>query len=246
MIGMALGFSASGLIPFASTFSAFLTRAHDFIRMAIYSGSNIKINGSHAGISIGEDGASQMGLEDISMFLSIPHSVILYPSDAVSAENCVAEQVKHKGISYIRTTRAKTPVIYNNNEKFPIGGLKVVKKSRKDKVLVIGAGITLHEAIKAHEVLKKKNINIRVIDLYCVQPVDKKALLRNAKDCKNKVMVVEDHYYGGLGCVVGSVVGKIEHLYVKEIPRSGKPEALLKKFNIDSTAIIKAVNKLRR
>jgi len=202
MIGMTMGFSAAGLIPVAGSFSAFLTRAHDFIRMAIYSGSNIKLFGSHAGVNIGEDGASQMGLEDISMFLSVPDSLIQYPCDAVSAEKCVQNMVKHKGISYLRTTRAKTPVIYNNNEKFPIGKLKVIRKSKKDSVLVIGAGITLHEALKAYDKLKNKRINIRVIDLYSIRPVDTKALKKNAKECKNRVVIVEDHYFGGIGSVV--------------------------------------------
>ena len=157
MAGMAIGFSSLNYIPFVATFAAFFTRAHDFIRMAFYSKSDIKFVGSHVGVSIGEDGPSQMGLEDISMFLSIPGSVILYPSDAVSTEHLVREMTRHEGISYLRTTRGKTPVIYNNNEVFKIGSLKVLRKSDKDKVLVIGAGITLHEALKAHDILQKDN-----------------------------------------------------------------------------------------
>lgn len=249
MIGMAVGLSAEGLVPFASTFAAFLTRAHDFIRMAIYSGSDIKIAGSHAGISIGEDGASQMGLEDISMFLSMPDSLIQYPCDAVSAERCVQNMAKHKGISYLRTTRAKTPVIYSNDEKFPVGGLKVVRKNSRDSVLVIGAGITLYGALKAYDKLDSMKVKIRVIDLYSIRPVDAKALRKNAMECRNRVVVVEDHYYGGIGCVVKDALGStcdIEHLYVKDIPRSGKPEQLLRKYNIDSNAIIRSVKKLRR
>jgi transketolase len=241
MAGMAIGFSSLNYIPFVATFAAFFTRAHDFIRMAFYSKSDIKFVGSHVGVSIGEDGPSQMGLEDISMFLSIPGSVILYPSDAVSTEHLVREMTRHEGISYLRTTRGKTPVIYNNNEVFKIGSLKVLRKSDKDKVLVIGAGITLHEALKAHDILQKDNINIRVIDLYSVQPVDKNALIKNTKECKGRVIVVEDHYLGGIGAVVSSVVGKIKHLYVKSAPRSGKPEELIKKYNIDSSAIVKTV-----
>lgn len=241
MAGMAIGFSAMGLVPFAGSFSCFLSRAHDFIRMAAYSRANIKFFGSHSGISIGEDGPSQMGLEDISMFIGIPGSVILYPCDAISTENLVAEMAKHKGISYLRTTRGNTPVIYNNNEKFPIGKLKVLRKSGKDKALVIAAGITVHEALKAYELLKKKGISIRVIDLYSVKPLDAKSLVKNAKECKNKIIVVEDHYFGGIGCVVAEAAGKIEHLYVKEIPRSGKPEELMRKYGIDAAAIVKAV-----
>ena len=244
MVGMAVGISAMGLVPFVSTFSCFLSRAHDFIRMAQYSNANIKFIGSHSGISIGQDGPSQMGLEDISMFLSMPNSVVLYPSDAVSAENLTKAMLKHKGISYLRTTREKTPVIYGNKEKFPIGSFKVLKKSNKDKALVIAAGITVHEALKAYDKLKKR-ISIRVIDLYSIKPIDEKELLKNAKECKNKVIVVEDHYFGGIGSAVSAVLGKIENLYIKEIPRSGLPEELMAKYGIDASAIVKTVVKLR-
>ncbi len=246
MAGASLGLSKVGYVPFVATFAAFWTRAHDFIRMAAYSEANVKFVGSHAGVSIGEDGASQMGLEDLSMFLSVPGALVLYPSDAVSTEHLVKELGKHKGVSYLRTTRGKTPVVYPNNEKFPIGGLKVLRKSKRDKVLVIGAGETLHEALNAYDLLKAKGVDVRVIDLYSVQPVDRKALLKNAKECKGRVVVVEDHYFGGIGSVVMSVVGKIEHLYVKKIPRSGKPEQLRKMFGIDSSAIVRAVKRLVR
>ena len=245
MIGMAIGFSGAGLIPFAATFGTFLTRAHDFIRMAMYSHSNIKFVGSHVGVSIGEDGPSQMGLEDIPMFLSMPDSVILYPCDAVSTENCVKQMVKHKGISYLRTTREKTRVIYKNSEKFPLGKFKVLRKSRKDKALVIAAGITVHESLKAYDLLKKGRTNIRVIDLYSIRPVDAAALLKHARECRDKVIVVEDHYLGGIGAVVSEIVGKIEHLYVKGIPRSGKPEQLRRKFGIDAASIVRSVRKLK-
>lgn len=245
MVGMAIGFSGMGLIPFAATFGTFLTRAHDFIRMAMYSEANIKFVGSHVGVSIGEDGPSQMGLEDIPMFLSMPKSVILYPCDAVSTEHCVKGIVKHRGISYLRTTREKTPVIYKNSEKFPIGKFKVLKKSNKDRVLVIAAGITVHESLKAYDLLKKKRTNIRIIDLYSIRPVDSAALKKHAKECRNNVIVVEDHYMGGIGCVVSEIIGKIEHLYVKGIPRSGKPEQLRRKFGIDAAAIVKAVRNIK-
>ena len=243
MVGMAIGFSTQGFISIVSTFAAFLTRAHDFIRMAAYSKANIKFVGSHAGVHVGEDGPSQMGLEDIAMFLSVPHAVILYPCDAVATEYCTREMTKQKGIFYLRTTRGKTPILYKNNEKFPIGKLKVLKKSRKDAALIVAAGITVHEALKAYEILAKKNIFVRVIDLYSLQPVDKKELSRNARECQNKVIVVEDHYLNGIGSVVASVVGKITHLYVKDIPRSGKPEELLQKYGIDASAIMKVVEK---
>jgi len=243
MIGATIGFSALGFIPFTATFGAFLTRAYDFIRMAQYSDANIKIVGSHAGVSIGEDGPSQMGLEDLSMFLAMPDSVIFYPSDAVSTEILVREMAKHRGITYMRTTREKTPVLYDEKEKFEISGLKVLKKSKKDKALVIGAGVTVHEALKAYEALQKKKINIRVIDLYCIKPVDETALQMNAKDCKNKVIVVEDHYSNGIGSVVSVVLGPVRHLYIKHLPRSGKPEQLREKYKIDANAIIEEVMK---
>ncbi len=244
MTGMAMGLSAGGFRPFAATFGAFLTRAYDFIRMARYSEADIKLVGSHAGVSIGEDGPSQMGLEDINMLMGIPDSVILYPCDAVSAENCVKEMAGHKGISYLRTTREKTPVVYRNNEKFPIGKLKVLRKSKQDRALIIAAGITVHEALKAHEKLKKEGISARVIDLYSVKPADTTQLLMNARECGNNVVVVEDHYYGGIGTIVGSIVERIRHLYIRDIPRSGKPEELRRKHGIDSRAIAKEIRKM--
>ena len=245
MVGAAVGFSAMDYTPFAATFGAFFSRAYDFIRMAQYSNSNIKLVGSHAGVSVGEDGPSQMGLEDISMFLSMPDSVVLYPCDAVSTEKVVREMARHQGISYMRTTREKTTVIYDVKENFEIGGLKVLCSSKKDKALVIGAGITVHEALKAFEELEKKGIHIRVIDLYSIKPVDEAELIRHAKECKNKVIVVEDHYANGIGSVVSEVVGNIKHLYVKEIPRSGKPEELRAKYKIDANAIVEAVKKIK-
>jgi len=244
MVGMAVGFSAMGFNPFIATFSAFLTRAHDFIRMAQYSMANIKCVGSHAGMSIGPDGPSQMGLEDISMFLSMPKAVVLYPSDAVSAEYLVKEMSKHKGISYLRTTRGKTPVIYKNSERFPIGGLKVVLKNSRDKALVVTAGITLQEALKAYEILKKKNIYIRVIDLYSLQPLDTASLIKNASECKNNVIAVEDHYCNALGSILSSVLHDVCQLCVRDIPRSGKAEELFKKYGIDASTIVKMVEQM--
>ncbi|MBW2964884.1 transketolase [Candidatus Woesearchaeota archaeon] len=241
MVGMCVGFASQGLIPFTSTFATFFTRAHDFIRMAAYSKANIKIVGSHAGVSIGEDGPSQMGLEDLPMYLSIPGAVVLYPCDAVSAERCTVEMAKHDGLAYLRTTREKTPVIYKSSEKFPIGKLKVLRSSGKDRALVVAAGVTVHEALKAYDSLKKRRINIRVIDLYSLKPVDRAALLKNAKECGNRVVTVEDHYFGGLGSVVAEVVGRVEQLYVKGVPRSGKPEQLRRMFRIDDKAVVDAV-----
>jgi len=244
MVGMAVGFSAMGFNPFVATFSTFLTRAHDFIRMAQYSMANIKFIGSHAGISIGPDGPSQMGLEDIPMFLSMPKAVVLYPSDAVSTEYLVREMSRHKGISYLRTTREKTPVIYDTAEKFPVGGLKVVCKTSEDRALVVTAGITLQEALKAHEMLKQRDIYIRVIDLYSLQPMDGDALLKNARECSNNVVAVEDHYCNAFAAILSTVLKDVVYLCVRDIPRSGQPQELLKRYGIDATSIVKMVEQI--
>jgi transketolase len=185
-----------------------------------------------------------MGLEDIPMFLSMPKAVVLYPSDAVSTEYLVREMAKQRGISYLRTTREKTSVIYENSEEFPIGGLKVVRKSESDKALVVSAGITLHEALKAYNVLREKGVNIRVIDFYSLQPFDAKGLVENAKDCNNNVIVVEDHYCNAMGSIVNTVLEKVRYLCVRDIPRSGKPEELMKKFGIDASHIIEMVEQI--
>lgn len=246
MVGAAVGLSKRGKIPFVSTFAAFFTRAFDQIRMSQYSGSNIKFCGSHAGVSIGEDGPSQMGLEDIAMFRSILESVVLYPSDAVSTERLVEEAAKLSGIVYIRTTRKDTPVIYENEEKFTIGGSKVLRSSQQDVVTVIGAGITLFEALKAYEVLEKEGVRIRVIDLYSVKPLDIKTLEKAADETKG-IITVEDHYpQGGIGEAVKSVLTgyNVFSLAVNKIPRSGKPDELLEYEEINSRAIVKLVKTL--
>jgi transketolase len=246
MIGAAMGLAARGAIPFPSTFAAFLTRAADFIRMAAISGVNVKLAGSHAGVSIGEDGPSQMALEDFAMTTAQPNFVALYPSDAVSTERLIAEAAAFVGPVYIRTSRPKTPVIYDNNERFPIGGLKVVRQSAKDVATVIGAGVTLFEALKAHDELKARGVSIRVIDLYSVQPVDAAALIAAGRDTKGRLITVEDHYIsGGLGDAVARAVAPagltVQRLAIPEIPRSGKPDELLDKFGISSRHIVNAV-----
>lgn len=248
MIGTAIGLSRVGNIPFVSTFAAFLSRAFDQIRMTQYAHANIKIVGSHAGVSIGEDGASQMGLEDLAMFRTLLGSVVLYPSDVVSTEHLVEEAVKHKGLVYIRTTRADTPVLYKNDELFPIGGSKTIRKSSSDVVTVIGAGITLHEAIKAYEELKEKGITIRVIDLYSVKPLDLKTLKKAAKETK-AIITVEDHYEaGGIGEAVKSALSEeptpVYSLAVRQMPRSGKPQELLDFEEISAGAIVKKIKSL--
>jgi transketolase len=248
MAGTALGLSSRGKIPFVSTFAAFLTRAHDQIRMSQYSDANIKFCGSHAGVSIGEDGASQMGLEDIAMFRAILDSVVLYPSDAVSTEKLIEEMAKHKGISYIRTTRKETSIIYSSDEKFHIGGSKVLTESKEDVFTVVSAGITLHEALQAYEILKKENILIRVIDLYSIKPVDRATLKRAAEDTK-AIISVEDHFAeGGIGEAVRSALSEnavpVYSLAVRKMPRSGKPQELLDYEEISAKAIVAKVKSL--
>ena len=248
MAGMGIGMSAKGFIPFIATFSAFLPRAHDQIRMAAYSFSNIKFCGSHSGVSIGADGPSQMGLEDLGMFRSVPGCAVLYPCDAYSTEACVESLAKYRGLSYIRTTRPATPLLYSREDKFPIGGSKIIKKSKNDKATVIAAGITVHEALKAYEVLRRENISIRIIDAYSVQPIDKDNITKEVAKAGRKAVVVEDHFQnGGLGDAVAQALnGKAEivHLAINDMPRSGKPEELLDKYGIDAEHIKSAVKKL--
>ncbi len=248
MVGAAMGFSTRGKIPFVSTFAAFLTRAYDQIRMGQYSEANIKFCGSHAGVSIGEDGASQMGLEDLAMFRAILGSVVLYPSDAVSTERLIEKMAEHRGISYIRTTRSATPILYTSDEAFEIGGSKVLRKSDDDALTVIGAGITLHEALKAYEELQNENIHIRVIDLYSVKPVDTVTLLDAAKSTR-AIITVEDHFSeGGIGEAVRSALTEthipVHSLAVRKMPRSGKPDELLDYEGISGSAIISKVRSL--
>jgi transketolase len=248
MVGAALGLALRGQIPFVSTFAAFLTRAMDQIRMSRYSNANIKFCGSHAGVSIGEDGSSQMGLEDIAMFRAILGSVVLYPSDAVSTEKLVEEMAKHEGICYLRTTRKETPILYRNDEAFWIGGSKVLRSSAKDKATVVAAGITLHEALKAYEELKKESILVRVIDLYSVKPVDVRTL-REAADATGHVITVEDHYAeGGIADAVRTALSKqpvpVHALAVRAMPMSGKPDELLDYEEISCKAIVRTVREV--
>lgn len=248
MAGMAVGLQSRGKIPFLSTFAAFLTRAYDQIRMSQYSNANIKFAGSHAGVSIGEDGPSQMGLEDIAMFRAILDSVVLYPSDAVSTEKLVESAANHKGIVYIRTTRKDTPLIYKEDEDFPIGGSKVVRMSEKDAITVVAAGITLHEALGACEELRKEGIFIRVIDLYSIKPLDKETL-RKAAHVTHSIITIEDHFAeGGIGEAVRTGMADIDvpvySLTVQKMPKSGKPDELLDYEGISKNAIIRKVKEL--
>jgi transketolase len=249
MVGVATGFSTRGKVPFASTFACFFTRAFDQIRVAGISLSNVKVVGSHVGVSIGEDGPSQMGLEDIAMMRAIVGSTVLYASDAVCAEKLVDQMAAHKGICFLRTSRPKTPVIYNNDEAFPIGGAKVLRQSAEDRVTVVGAGVTLYEALKAADALKGEGIGITVIDAYSIKPLGKDVIKAAAKKTKNLVVTVEDHYAeGGLGDAVAGELSaegiKVHKLAVRELPRSGEPEELMAKYGIDANAIIQKVKAL--
>ncbi len=258
MMGVAQGLAIKGYNMFVSTFSAFLTRANDQLRMLALSTprNNITICGSHSGVSIGEDGASQMGLEDIALFRSLPGSTIFYPSDATSTkkivEQCMSE--KNIGIKYIRTTRPEMPIIYDINDKkenFVVGEFKVIKETNKDKITLIGAGITLHECIKAHKELKNKGINASVIDLYCIKPLNEKKLIEFIKTHGNKCLVVEDHHpEGGIREAVMEYTRNseiiIEGLAIKGVPHSASKEELLRTHEIDSKSIINKVIELRR
>ncbi len=249
MTGMAMGLATAGKIPFVSTFACFLTRAADFIRLAGSAGSNIKFVGTHAGVSIGEDGASQMGLEDLSLFRALPESVVLYPSDAVSTWRAVELVWRRQGLCYIRTGRPKSPVFYSNEENFAIGQAKVARQSADDSVTVVAAGVTFFEALAAWEVLRKEGIAIRVVDLFSVRPVDTETLLACARATHNTVVTVEDHYAaGGLGDAVAEALGPyavhLHRLAVREVPHSGKPEELLHRHKIDAAAVTAQVREL--
>ena len=246
MIGAAMGLAARGAIPFPSTFAAFLSRAADFIRMAAISNVNIKMAGSHAGVSIGEDGPSQMALEDLAMMRAQPNMTVVYPCDAVSTDRLIEAMAGHPGPAYMRTSRPKTPVIYKADETFPIGGLKVLRQSAADVATVVGAGVTVFEALKAHEDLAKQKVSIRVIDLYSLQPIDAAALVRCARETKGRIITVEDHYAaGGIGDAVASAIAgdgfTVERLAVRQIPRSGTPEQLLDHYGISARHIVTAV-----
>jgi transketolase len=249
MVGVATGFGARGKVPFASTFATFFTRAYDQIRVAGISQANLKLVGSHVGVSIGEDGPSQMGLEDIAMMRAIAGSTVLYPSDAVCAEKLVEQMALTRGVCFLRTSRPKTPVLYGNNDTFPIGGAKVLRQSPKDKATIVAAGVTLFEALKAADALKSEGIGVTVIDAYSVKPLGKDVIKAAAQKTNNTVITVEDHYpEGGLGDAVAGELSadgiRVHKLAVSGLPRSGKAEELLAKFGIDAAAIVKQVKAL--
>ena len=265
MAGVALGLSKRGFVPFVSTFAAFWTRAFDQIRMSAYSQGNVKYVGSHAGVSIGEDGPSQMGLEDLALFKSVYGSTVFCPSDAVSTAKLTLEAAKNEGIYYIRTARPATPVIYKETEDFKVGGSKVLKSSKNDKVTVVACGVTVHEALKAYEMLKKEGIEIRVIDAYSIKPIDAKTLLVASQEVGGIMLTVEDHYFdGGLGDSVLNVFANpqvhlrgelssvpvhpggvsVYKMAVCKMPMSGKPNELLDFEGISAKGIVAKVREV--
>lgn len=251
MIGAAMGFASRGAIPFPSSFACFLTRASDFIRMAGIGQMNIKIAGSHAGVSIGEDGPSQMALEDLAMMRAVPDCAVLYPCDGVSTERLTEVAVAYHGMAYIRTSRPKTPVIYSSTEEFVLGGSKVLRESGKDSVTIVTAGVTVFEALKAYEVLRNEGITVRIIDAYSLQPIDQSTLLAAGHQTGGRIVTVEDHYpTGGLGDAVSEAVAcddmSVERLAVRAVPRSGGSAELLERFGISAHKIAEAVRRQLR
>jgi transketolase len=253
MVGAAVGMQVLGWKPFCSTFAAFMSRAYDFGRMATISRATVKLCGSHAGVSIGEDGPSQMGLEDLAEFRALAGSTVLYPSDANQTAKLVRAMGDLDGISYLRTTRANTPVIYGPDEEFPVGGARVLRSSEEDEVAIVAAGITLHEALEAADTLADEGVRARVIDSYSVKPIDAKTLRDAAEATGGRLVVAEDHRpEGGLGEAVLSAFADAEerprvvHLAVRELPLSGKPAELLAAAGIDAEHIADAARRLVR
>ncbi len=248
LVASAVGMSVRHKIPFASTFAAFFSRAYDFIRMAAISRANIRLCGSHAGVSIGEDGPSQMALEDLSMLRAVFGSTVLYPSDPNQTAQLVAEMADHNGIVYMRTTREKLPVLYSPDEQFTVGGSKVIHQSDHDQLTVIGAGITVHEALKAYDQLQSNGVTVRIIDAYSVKPIDDETILAAALEAGNKIIVVEDHWpEGGLGDAVLEVFSQrdgplpeVVKLAVESMPGSGTPAQLMDEAGISARHIVEA------
>ncbi len=251
MLGAAAGIAACGKIPFVATFAAFFTRAYDFIRMAAISQSNIKLVGTHVGVSIGEDGPSQMGLEDLAMMSTQPGVTVLYPSDGLSMYKLMESATTHKGMVYLRAGRPKTPVIYGADETFKIGGSKVLRQSAADQLTIVAAGVTLFEALKAHDQLKAAGIVTRVVDLYSIVPVDQATLIDCARATGGRFLTVEDHYaHGGIGDAVLSALASegvtVRKLAVRDIPRSGKPDELVDHFGIGVRSIVEAAKDIAK
>jgi transketolase len=250
LVAATVGLHARGWNAFASTFAAFFSRAYDFIRMAAISRVDLRLAGSHAGVSIGEDGPSQMALEDIASLRAIHSSVVLHPSDANQTAKLVAAMAGTKGIVFLRTLRPNTEVIYDADEEFAVGGSRVLRSSDDDDVTVVGAGITVHEALAAADTLEGEGLSVRVIDLYSIKPIDGETL-QAAAEATGRIVTVEDHFPdGGVGDAVLAALAELdEHprvvkLAVREMPRSGKPEELLHAYGIDAESIATAVRQL--
>ncbi|MGH9572789.1 MAG: transketolase [Candidatus Acidiferrales bacterium] len=249
LVSAGVGLAARGKVPFLDTFACFLARAYDQVRMAAISRANINLCGSHCGVSIGEDGPSQMALEDIAIFRAVHSSSIFYPSDAVSTERLTEIMARREGINYLRTSRPKMPILYSKDEKFPVPGFKVLRKGAQDKVTVIGAGVTLHEALKAADQLKSEGLPLRVIDLYCVKPIDGRAIAEQIAATGGRLITVEDHWpEGGIGEAVlsalaqaGVAPSKSRLIAVRDMPHSGKPDELVDAFGISARHIVEAV-----
>ncbi|WP_446214577.1 transketolase [Micromonospora sp. IBSANI012] len=247
MVAAAVGLQVRGYRPFASTFAAFFSRAYDFVRMAGISRADIALSGSHSGVEIGADGPSQMGLEDLAAMRAVQGSTVLYPSDAVSCAALVAQMVDRKGVNYLRTTRGAHPVLYDNDEPFPVGGSKLLRGGDDDRVALIGAGVTVHNCLAAADELASAGINARVIDLYSVKPLDRERLLAAVRDTGGRLVVVEDHYpEGGLGSAVLESLAdlaepiRLTHLAVRGLPTSGTPTELMDQAGIGVSAIVAA------
>jgi transketolase len=253
MVGSAMGMSCrERTIPFCLNTSTQFTRTFDLLRLGAISNANIKLIGTHCGLSPAEDGPTQMGLEDLSLFCTLPEAVVFCPSDAVSTEYTIDLAATKKGLCYIRTTKTELPVIYKNEEHFEIGKCKVVFEGRQDKLVIVAGGVALREAIKAAEQLKKQSIEVCVIDPFTIKPLDTNTILERAKKCGGKILVVEDHYpEGGLCTMIARELKRfpeitIRQLAVKTIPVSGKPEELLEKEEISYTKIVHTCTEMIR
>ncbi|MFC9283238.1 transketolase [Streptomyces collinus] len=250
LVAAAVGLATRGWVPYASTFAAFLSRAHDFVRMASISGSGINLVGSHAGVAIGQDGPSQMGLEDLAMFRSVYGSTVLYPCDANQTARLVAQMAGLDGIRYLRTSRGKDPVIYGPEEEFPVGGSKVLRSGERDRLTVVAAGVTVHQALAAADRLEQDGIAVRVIDLYSVKPVDAETLRRAAEETGCIVTVEDHHEQGGLGDAVAEAFGdgrpvpRLVRLAVRTMPGSAAPDEQLHAAGIDAAGIAAAAKLL--
>lgn len=247
MAGIANGLAARGRLPVAATFAAFFTRAFDQLRMAAYAGTHQVFIGTHAGVHIGQDGPSQMGLEDIALFRALANSIVLYPSDAYAAERLLECALQGHDLVYLRATRGETPILYSPSTTFHIGGSHTLRRSPKDRATIVGAGITLHEALKAADILQRQRVRVRVLDCYSIKPVDAAALRKAARETDH-LIVVEDHRpEGGLADAVRSALGpwagRVTSLAVRTTPRSGTPEQLFKQQKIDAASIVRAVEK---